>query len=150
MDSKNEIGERIKQIIAEKGITQAEFAQRINISQSMISKICSGAAEPSYRTISDICKTFGIDVCWLETGYGEMYSVNAKDNLLAVFAGQTLGGVNHPIYREFMEVLADSSISELYTILRIARRLVIADDPKLAEFINISQKENPPEDPEDK
>lgn len=148
MDELKEIGERIKQVISAHDMTQTEFAQKLNISPSMVSKICSGSAEPSYRTISDICKTFGIDVCWLETGYGEMYSESAKDNLLAIFAGQTLGGTNHPIYREFMEVLADSSISELYTILRIARRLVIADDPELAKFINISQKETPPEDPE--
>ena len=148
MDELKEIGERIKQVISAHDMTQTEFAQKLNISPSMVSKICSGSAEPSYRTISDICKTFGIDACWLETGYGEMYSENAKDNLLAIFAGQTLGGTNHPIYREFMEVLADSSISELYTILRIARRLVIADDPELAKFINISQKETPPEDPE--
>lgn len=148
------VAERIKIIISKNNLTQTEFAQRLNISPSMVSKICSGAAEPSYRTISDICKTFGVDACWLETGFGEMYSVNAKDELLAIFAGQTLGGTNHPIYREFMEVLADSSISELYTILRIARRLVVANEPHLEEFINISQKspanqkETPPEDPE--
>lgn len=149
------VAERIKIIISKNNLTQTEFAQRLNISPSMVSKLCSGSTEPSYRTISDICRTFGIDACWLETGFGEMYSANAKDELLAIFAGQTLGGTNHPIYREFMEVLADSSISELYTILRIARRLVVANEPHLEEFINISQKspanqkETPPaEEPE--
>ena len=148
------IAERIKIIISKNDLTQTEFAQKLNISPSMVSKICSGSAEPSYRTISDICKTFGIDACWLETGFGEMYSVNAKDDLLAIFVGQTLGGINHPIYREFMEALSDSSVSELYAVLRIARRLVVASEPHLEEFINISQKthsrqkETPPEDPE--
>ena len=150
VDNKNEIGERIKQVIAEQGITQAEFAQRLNISQSMVSKICSGAAEPSFRTISDICKTFGVDVIWLETGCGQMHSVDAEDNLLAVFTGQTLGGINHPIYRQFMIALSEASYDELWAILKFARRLVAAEEiKKSVRLSNCAQKETAPEvDPE--
>lgn len=143
------IGHRIKQVIDSLGISQAEFAKRVNISQSMVSKICSGSAEPSYRTISDICQNFGVDVIWLETGCGTMHSTNAEDTLLAVFTGQTLGGTNHPIYRQFLLALADSSYDELWAILKFAKRLVAAGEIKASAYIgNLKQEETPLESTE--
>ena len=122
------IGHRIKQVIDSLGISQAEFAKKVNISQSMVSKICSGSAEPSYRTISDICKNFGIDVIWLETGIGEMFNKSSEDELLALFLGQTLGGVNDPIYRQFALAIAESTPEELQAIKKFAAKLLDSDN----------------------
>ena len=150
MHQQDNIGERIKQIISAYNLTQLEFAQKLNISQSMVSKLCSGDAVPSVRTMSDICKTFGIDIIWLETGCGQMHSTNAEDTLLAVFTGQTLGGSNHPIYRQFMLALSEASQDELQAIMRFAKRLNGTDSLKNTVYLgNLKQnEETPPEDPE--
>ena len=66
------IGDRVKYLIAYKNITMTKFAQELNISQSMVSKICSGTAKPSERTISDICRVYDVNKQWLIEGKGDM------------------------------------------------------------------------------
>ena len=63
---------RIIQIIKAENITKTEFAKRIEVSQAFVSQMCSGAYNPSPRTISVICREFNIRREWLETGEGPM------------------------------------------------------------------------------
>lgn len=66
------LGKRIRHIITVKGLTMTDFAKQLNISQSMVSKICADKATPSGRTIADICRIFCINEDWLLHGLGEM------------------------------------------------------------------------------
>lgn len=61
---------RIKQIRKEAGMTQQEFASKIGLSRNYIAMIEMGQREPSDRTISDICREFGVARLWLEKGEG--------------------------------------------------------------------------------
>lgn len=63
---------RIIQIIKAENITKTEFAKRIEVSQAFVSQMCSGAYNPSPRTISVICREFHISREWLEHGEGPM------------------------------------------------------------------------------
>ena len=63
---------RIAAVIADAKITKAEFAKRIEVSQPFVSQMCSGAANPSARTITNICREFHIRREWLENGEGPM------------------------------------------------------------------------------
>ena len=63
---------RISKIVSQSGLTKTAFAKKIGVSQAMVSMLCTGAARPSDRTISDICREFGISRQWLETGEGPM------------------------------------------------------------------------------
>ena len=64
--------ERISKIIEAEKITKAAFAKKIGVSPPFITQICNGDANPSPRTISDICREFNIRREWLETGEGPM------------------------------------------------------------------------------
>lgn len=66
------LGQRVKKVIVFNGYTMTQFAKELNISQSMVSKICSDKAIPSERTISDICRIFNVNKEWLMYEYGEM------------------------------------------------------------------------------
>ena len=66
------ISDRVAAIIKESGLTQSKFAARLHIGQSQISAFCSGARAPTDRVIADICREFGVDERWLQTGEGEM------------------------------------------------------------------------------
>ena len=68
----NTINERISQVVKESGLTKTAFAERINVSPGMVSKLCSASAQPSDRTISDICREFGVNEDWLRSGIGDM------------------------------------------------------------------------------
>ena len=67
------MNERIKKILEELGLKKVEFAERLHISRPYASELCSGAKAPSDRTISDICREFGVREAWLRTGEGEMF-----------------------------------------------------------------------------
>lgn len=78
---------RIKQVRSNAGMTQAQFAERIGLSRNYVAMIEIGQRDPSDRTISDICREFGVDRVWLETGVGEPFLPRDKrDELRAVFA----------------------------------------------------------------
>ena len=63
---------RIAQIIEAEKITRAAFAKKIGVSAPFITQLCNGDANPSTRTIVDICREFNIRREWLETGEGPM------------------------------------------------------------------------------
>ena len=65
--------DRMKIIRQAVGLTQAEFADKINISRNYIALIETGRREPSDRTIYDICRVFRVSEEWLRTGNGEMF-----------------------------------------------------------------------------
>ena len=64
---------RIKEIREAKGLSQADFAEMLNIKRNSISLIEVGKRNPSDRTIIDICNTFNVSEEWLRTGVGEMF-----------------------------------------------------------------------------
>lgn len=84
--------DRITLVIKEKKITKTEFAKRLNISQAFVSQMCSGVARPSDRTISDICREFGVDRVWLETGAGEPFKPVDRDEQIAAILSRAIAG----------------------------------------------------------
>ena len=57
------------------------------MSENFIWQIEKGQREPSYRTISDICRVYGVNEIWLKTGVGEMKLPMPLDQQLAqIFA----------------------------------------------------------------
>lgn len=65
--------ERIKQLREYLGLSQAEFAKKINKTPGFISLIETGRSGLSAGTIVLICQTFGVNPDWLKTGEGSMF-----------------------------------------------------------------------------
>ena len=85
---------RINEIVKKSGLTKTDFAKRLGLSQPFVSRICSGEASPSDRTISDICREFGCDEVWLRTGEGEPFREETRQEQIMRFAVQTVKGSN--------------------------------------------------------
>ena len=66
------INQRIDFLIKELGFTKTKFAESLHVSSQFVSSLCSGAKQPSDRTIADICREYGVSETWLRTGEGEM------------------------------------------------------------------------------
>lgn len=80
------INERIAAVVKASGMTKTAFAEKINVSQPHVSRMVSGESIPSDRTISDICRVFGVSEAWLRTGEGEMrLNLDRKEELKAIF-----------------------------------------------------------------
>lgn len=76
------MNQRIKDIRKNMKLSQGEFAERISISRSGLTKIESGENNPSEQTIVLICEKFGINRKWLETGEGERLASSQSDSLI--------------------------------------------------------------------
>ena len=107
------INERIAWCIKDSGLTKTAFAERINVGQPFISQLCSGAKNPSDRTIADICREFNISELWLRTGEGEPHIQRDEDE-------------------EFLEVMEQIHMSDDDLIKRIIKAYWFMDENEKA------------------
>ena len=84
------MNQRFKELRKAIGLTQEEFAERINLSRSYINLIEMGKKIPAERTIKDICRTFKVNYTWLVHGSGEMFEDDDGDAQAIIDAA--LGG----------------------------------------------------------
>lgn len=65
---------RLKQFLAAENISQAQFADSINVVRASVSHVLSGRNNPSYDFIKAIMITYPrLDMEWLMFGRGKMY-----------------------------------------------------------------------------
>lgn len=117
-----DIASRISEVVQKSGLTKTAFASRVNLSQPHISQICSGIKIPSDRTISDICREFGVNEIWLRTGDGQPFRQLSRTEELSAFFGDVLSDA--PNFRSaLITVLARMSPDEWQLLERKAREL---------------------------
>lgn len=68
------LSERISILISSLRLKKTVVASRLNVSQAFVSQLCAGKANPSDRTIADICREFNVNEKWLRTGKGPMFN----------------------------------------------------------------------------
>lgn len=73
-------------------LTQAKFAEKLNLSQPLLGRIETGSRGLTDRTIADICREFDVNEEWLRTGAGEMFETLSPNEELGAFFGKVLRG----------------------------------------------------------
>jgi transcriptional regulator with XRE-family HTH domain len=73
-------------------LSQKEFADKIGLSENFVWMIEKGARTPSDRTIADICREFGVDRVWLETGAGDPFRPVDRDEQIAAILSRAIAG----------------------------------------------------------
>ena len=84
--------DRISFVRKNSGLNQTEFAEKLSLTKNYISLIENGNRTPSDRTISDICRTFGVDEIWLRDGIGEPFREKSDEEHIAEVLGGVLAG----------------------------------------------------------
>ena len=85
--------DRITMVRKEKGYSQEQFANELNLSRNFINQLEAGKKNPSERTVLDICSKFSVNETWLRTGEGEMFVPKSMEQELIDFtADMLLGG----------------------------------------------------------
>lgn len=87
-----EFKDRFLFVIETKECSKSKAAEKLGVSAAYVSQICSGVRVPGDRTISDICREFGVDEIWLRTGEGEPFRQESRDEEIMRFASQTIQG----------------------------------------------------------
>ena len=104
--------ERLKEIRKALGLTQKEFAERVGIKQNTIAQYEIGRNEPIDAVVSLICREYNVDEVWLRTGEGEMFRPRTREDDIAAFFGQVLGGRCTDFQRRMVSVLSRLSAAE--------------------------------------
>lgn len=88
------------------GLTQAEFAKKINYSRSGLASIEQGSRSLTERTIADICRVFDVNENWLRYGEGEPFVKLDADDEITDFLKELLSEDDNSIKKRFARAVA--------------------------------------------
>ena len=106
------MNDRLCQVVKLSGLTKTAFAQKINVSQGLVSQMCAGITSPSDRTIADICRVFDIQEDWLRYGLEPMRAPKSREEEIAELVGSTLRG-NSDFKKSVVRMICSRSDEEL-------------------------------------
>lgn len=101
------IGERVKTLRKELGLTLEKFANPIGIHRGSLSAIENDKSGMSDRTLLAICREYGVSERWLRDGEGEMFVPVTRNEKIARFAGELMKDETPEFRRQLVEILAD-------------------------------------------
>lgn len=105
-----DIGNRIKEVMRSKGLTQKELGLIVGYSDPAIGKIINKGTEPKFGVIYKILNKYkDIQVEWLVLGSGTMYSSEKKEdnNSLAIEVGNFL----KEDIKDILDLLSENSLT---------------------------------------
>ena len=114
---------RIEYIVKASNLSKAKFAERIGVSAPYVTMLCSGAGNPSDRTITDICREFGVNEVWLRTGEGDPFRQESRSEQIMRFAVQTAKGSDE-FKKALVSMLAKLDPEDWEALGKIADKLL--------------------------
>ena len=116
--------DRIKAIRKEQNMTQQEFADKLGISRAPIASCEIGRTEPTGSLIALICRTFDVNEVWLRTGEGEMHIPRTRQDELAAYMGQVIGGKCTDMEEAIIATMSRLSIEDWQLIRKFTGALM--------------------------
>lgn len=114
---------RIKQIRKNAGLNMEQFAKKIGITRSSISRIESGENNPSDQTVILICREFKVNEEWLRTGSGSPYKQRTKNQQLLDFSNELMEDLDESFRKRFVLALSKLNEDDWKSIEKIADNL---------------------------
>lgn len=131
---------RFLEVRKHSGLTQEKFAEKLGLTRNYIGLIERGDRVPSDRTISDVCREFGVNEGWLRTGEGEMYIPKTRNDQLVDFFREILGADDNDFLRSFCTALARMDKDQLHQLANLSES-VLTKWVQLKEKRETEQKE---------
>ena len=114
--------DRILKVRKDNRLTQDAFAEKLNLSKNFVWMLEKGERVPSDRTISDICREFGINEEWLRDGKGDMESEDYKDNRYLSNVGRLQRADDETIMR-WVNAIAETDPKVLRAVEEFMKKL---------------------------
>ena len=116
--------DRIKAVRKAKQLSQTEFAKKLSVSRSAVSKMESGENFPSEQTIKLICREFCANEEWLRNGTGEMFLKLTKDEEIANMLGEIHNDSGNHFKRRLVAALAKLNESDWDSLEKLVDEIV--------------------------
>lgn len=126
------LGERLKLLRKELGLTQSAFAERIGSVQNTVTGYESGRRNPSAPVVSLICREFNVNEEWLRTGKGPMFIKISRDKRISDFIDNALSQESSSFRRRFIAVLSALDDSDWEVLEKMALELAKNHDAEIA------------------
>lgn len=115
---------RIKKIRADFGVTQEKFAERIGLTRNYINLIETGRRVPADRTISDICRIYGVNEEWLKNGIGEPYVSLSKTQQIGEFVNEVMAEVDDSFKKRFILALSKLNAQDWDSLQKLVEEII--------------------------
>ncbi len=116
--------ERLKILREELGLSQAQFAKKINIGSSTIASYERGVRTPVSAILELICREFGVNKDWLLTGEGEMFKTSTLDEELTTLVGSLLSDEEDSYKKRLINSLLKLSPTEWEKLEELTIRII--------------------------
>lgn len=135
------MNERIEAVRKAQGLTQEQFAEKINLSRNYLWMLENGSRVPSDRTIKDICDKFGVNELWLRTGEGVMLRAQApKKQKIMDFASTVARDDDEEFRKRFLTMLSDLGPEDWELLERMAEKLTQTKKEEASEETSSEQE----------
>lgn len=103
------LGERVKIVREREGLTQEQFANRINLARNTISLVELDKRNLSERSLTDICATFHVYYDWLKNGTDDdpekIYDKTTSDTVFSLLKAEyDLDDLDIQIISKYLEL----------------------------------------------
>ena len=128
------LAERLKFFRESLGLTQEEFAKKLNTTQAVISNYERGARIPTADFLNRLTETFHLNINWLLTGEGPMFREKeepppAREDSSEGLSPELLRALSHPTIRSIALMLSEMSEDDIREILKRV------EEKKLLKFL---------------
>lgn len=125
----NEFKDRLKALRKTLKLSQTEFGKHLGMGIGVICNFEYGNTTPNELQLDLICRTYGCDRIWLETGEGEMFQTPTRDEQITDFVGKTLSGDgDNGFVKQLLSILAALDDNGWKTLKAAAEVLKKAED----------------------
>lgn len=117
------LNERIKKVRTDKGLTQEEFAKKLEIKRNTVATYEMGRSVPSGAVLSLISTKFAVNMEWLTDGVGEPYKKRTKTQEIGNFVNELMTETDDSFKKRFVHALSKLDERDWETIAKIIEEL---------------------------
>lgn len=117
------IGERIKAVRKNAGLSQTAFAERLGATRGVITNLEGEKTELNEPFMRLICKEFNVSEEWLRTGEGDMMQKLTRNQEIAEFLGRLMKDPDDAPRKRFISIISKLDVEEWKLLDEIAKKM---------------------------
>ena len=117
------IGERIKMVRKNAGLSRTAFAERLGATRGVITNLEGEKTELNEPFMRLICKEFNVSEEWLRTGEGEMMQKLTRNQEIAEFLGRIMKDPDDAPRKRFISIISKLDVEEWKLLDEIAKKM---------------------------